>query len=606
MHRNERRIIPIVIAMTVILAAAGALYARAGGGGGGGGGGDDGIGLIIELVLMLLFELPFPWNIITTGALIAAFVVFSLFTKKKVRERTVYNSLPKGTEENKTDPRTAREFLKLNPGFDEAGFLATVKDAFVKIQEAWQAQDISPVRRFISDGVYQRFNTQFTMMKILKQKNVLSDIMVNNVYIDRVESDGLYDIVHAAIHASMNDRFTSELDHSLDSGGAESFVEYWSFMKKRGAPRVDIYATDACPKCGTPLPKNMGDTSRCGSCGTLTNTGEYDWVLSEITQSDDYIGRHPKLRKSDDLNEKVRALVEENADFAVQLVEDRASNGYLQMLTSVAVGDPSIMRRFVSDAVFEKMKARTAEGAAAYNRLYLNDAYLVGAWTGDGRNNLAVAIRSSYQRVALKSGRAVMLDPAVTSRTEVVVLSRDRGTSASKGSIYARECPACGAPVADSLEVKCPYCGIDYNSTANDWVITNLLTTAEYKSHFGQIAAGPSFGKDPDLIDRLYDARDFALNNVMVIAGSDGAISPDERKFLESLASRWGYNHGKIEPLFGLALNGRLALRMPEDAKKRAKIYRLMEKAARLDDTITERERAVLEDVRKRFVSNAA
>ena len=50
-----------------------------------------------------------------------------------------------------------------------------------------------------------------------------------------------------------------------------------------------------------------------------------------------------------------------------------------------------------------------------------------------------------------------------------------------------------------------------------------------------------------------------------------------------------------------MALNGQLGIRMPGDAKKRRKIYRMMEKAANADDTITDEERSVLESVRGEY-----
>ena len=44
-----------------------------------------------------------------------------------------------------------------------------------------------------------------------------------------------------------------------------------------------------CPKCGSPLGDNMGEVSKCDHCGTITNKGDYDWVLAEITQMGDYL-----------------------------------------------------------------------------------------------------------------------------------------------------------------------------------------------------------------------------------------------------------------------------------------------------------------------------
>ncbi len=604
----KKRSILFFLLITAFLAVcATALFARAGGAGGdlhsshGGDSGGDGLGYLIYIIIRIIFELPFPLNIIVLGLLIGGFLLFSYITRKKVREQTILNRLPDGKPAAKVPGYD--EFKKNNPDFDEFAFKGNVRKAFIDIQKAWEAQDINPVRRFISDGVYQRFNTQFTMMRLLKQTNTLKDIKVHNIYPDRIETDGLYDIAHVAIHATINDHFKSDIDSSLNSGGSEEFVEYWSFLKKRGAPKKDIYLTHDCPNCGSPLPENMGEVARCGSCGTLTNSGEYDWVLSEITQADDYINRHRSLRKSADITEKIRRIIDEDGDFSVQLVEDKASNGYLQIITAIALNDPSVMRRFVNDDVFEKIKSMIDGNHLAYNRIYLNDVTLIGVSRSANKNILSIAIKSSYQRVRLASGRPEKIDPVVVSKTEVLLMSRDIKSAESKGSLYAHSCPSCGAPVENSLSINCTYCGTPYNSTGAEWIITGLMDLSEYERYRDDNADNYEYKIDPSLIDRLYDVRDYAFNNVMVVMAADGVFSDEEREFTDGLARRWGYSPDRIEPLFQMARNGRLVIRMPEDAKRRKKIIDMMEKAAGADSTVTPEEQAVLDRIRGEYGS---
>jgi len=598
----KRRHRLILLLSVVILFTAVILMARAGGAGGssggGGGGGDDGLGTLIYIIFRLLLELPFPINVIAIGIVLGGFALFSYMSKKKIKEQTIYNQLPTGGGVKKA--KGYDNFIRNNPDFDEVNFKSNVETAFLKIQEAWEKQDISGVRKFISDGVYQRFNTQFRMMQLLKQRNTLEDVTVKNIYIDQIDSDGLYDIIHVAINAVITDRFVSEMDSSLNSGGKEEFVEYWSFLKKRGRPRKDIYATDDCPNCGAPLPEDMGEVSRCASCGTQTNSGEYDWVLSEITQADDYISSNPKLDKSDDLNRKIRGLVQENEDFSVQLVEDKASNGYLQIITAMAYNDPSIMRRFVSDRVFEKIESRMTGNTVAYNRIYLNDVYLVGVSERENMNDLYIAIKSSYQRVSIEGDSVNKIDPVLMSDTEIVVMSRDRNAAASKGSIYAHMCAGCGAPVENSLDLNCQYCGVTLNSTSNEWIITDILSVAEYRGHVSENKSSFGYNVDPVQIDKLMDVRDFAFNNIMVVIASDGMMSAEEYQFALELAKKWGYNVDRIGPLFGMAMSGNLVIKMPEEEKKRAKIYKLMEKAAAVDG-VTEEEQNLMDNIREQY-----
>jgi hypothetical protein len=182
-------------------------------------------------------------------------------------------------------------------------------------------------------------------------------------------------------------------------------------------------------------------------------------------------------------------------------------------------------------------------------------------------------------------------------------MSRDIKSSESKGSLYAHNCPSCGAPVENSLSINCSYCGSPYNSTGAEWIITGLMDLSEYENYRDENTDAYEYKVDPALIDRLYDVRDYAFNNVMVVMAADGVFSEEEREFTNGLARRWGYSPDRLEPLFQMARNGRLVIRMPEDAKRRKKIIDMMEKAAGADSTVTPEEQAVLDRIRGEYGS---
>lgn len=600
--RKKQNMLAAVLVLALILVATFA-FARAGGAGGsrsGGGGSGEGVIFLIWMLIRVIIYLPFPLNIIVAGLII----VIALVVRKKMKQQTVLNKLPAGAGKPLDRVKGYKSFAQNNPDFKEAEFKKKVRTAFLQIQQAWEAQDISKVRKFLSDGVYQRFNTQFRMMQLLKQKNTLDKVEIKNIYIDAIESDGLYDIVHVAIQASIVDKFISELDSSLNSGGAEEFVEYWSFLRKRGVPAKDMYNSPGCPNCGAELPEGMGELSKCEYCGTLLNSGEFDWVLSEITQADDYVGKHGKLQKTRNLNDKIRELVQANEDFSVQLLEDKASNGYLQILTATAVKDAAVMRRFVSDQLFAKLQARLQENPAVYNRIYLNDVSLIGVREEANQNVLLVSVRSSFQRVRIEGNKVHKLDEAVISKTDVLVMVRDKGAGATKGSLYAHNCPSCGAPVENSLEIRCTYCDKPLNSPSSEWIINDIMSRSEARDYMEEHSRDFSYQVDPNLLDKTYDVRDFAFNNVMVMIGADGVFAEEEMTFAKEVARKWGYNVNQIQPMFQMAQAGRLAVRMPEKMKARKRIYRLMEKAAMADQNLAEQERLLLENVRKQFLQD--
>lgn len=546
--------------------------------GSGGGGGSFGtiiIGLVILAVIYVIYQ-------------------------KISNASTGFSNIPDNLPVPPNEVKGYDIFRQANPDFDDRKFIEKATTAFVTIQTAWAEGDISPARRFISDGVYQRFTTQLLMMSKLRQRDEISDITLINPFIAHCETDGRYDIIHVSITAGMKDRFVSETDSSLNSSGEyETFTEYWSFIRKRGASGKDLYSSNSCPQCSGTLPESLGDACKCPYCNTYVNSPEYDWVLSEITQSDDFMMNTFSAEKSSGLYEKTRELVAKDDDFSVQLLEDKASNGYLQILTATSLHEPQRARRFVSDRLFERISG--AKGDYLYNRLYLNNVTLISAVRDGDINRLYVGVKSSYQRVSLSGGRASLIDRVILTGREVLVMERHADATKPKGSVFAHICPSCGAPVADSLKVECEYCGVPLNSAKNEWIIADVMSVEDYSSIAKSIKSSAVGTIAPDADDSLYDVRDFAFNNVLVIIGADNVFTDEEIALADTLAKKWKFPKPKIEQLMNEARARKLSIRMPEDPRKRGRIIKLMKKAAMIDGMMAEEEKEIIELVEKAY-----
>ncbi len=597
MKRNKITKIFVIILLFLLFAGVEFLFARAGGGGSSSrssGGGGGGLGAIY-LVFYLIQILPFPLNIIVIGI-----IVFVLFKgSRQARNngsafRTVQGVKDSGSAKGYTD------FVIQNPDFDEGVFIEKVKTAFIAIETAWAEKKIAGARRYITDGVYQRFLTQIKMMDLLKQTDEISDIRIINIWIDKVEEDGEYDVIHAGVHASMKDFFKSELSASLNSRVDDEFIEYWSFIRRKSSKNKDLYGTVTCPNCNAPLTEEHLDVVKCPFCGTLLNNGEYDWILSEITQANDYASSRRSIRKIESIVSKVSkgSLSEESA---VQLIEDKASNGYLQILTARTMRDLRGIKRFTSSTYAGKLEQSLPAETIAYNRLFLNDVTLIGASRTEEMNKLFISIRSSFQRILVKDGKLKKkLDPFIISKTEIMVMKKKVNGGRPKGSLYAGTCPACGAAVEDPFAVKCPFCGTEYNREDKEWIIDDILTMEEYAAMQGRT---DTTAVKPDILDAIYDVRDYALNNIMMIIAADGIYDKREKELAETTARKFGYKPDMLQPLFAQAAAGRLSIKMPEDQKKRAKIYSLMVKTAMADNNLSSEEKAILDQVKELYLT---
>jgi predicted lipid-binding transport protein (Tim44 family) len=579
------------------------LLASAGGGGGGGSddsGGGDGILMILYYIAHLL---PVPYNYIAMGGIL---ILFFLGSRKKVRARSGFNQIASFDSIDHKQSKIPADFMQRNPAFSEQVFLKKVETAFLEIQQAWMQQDLSKVRKWISDGVWQRFNTQFLMMQALGQKNTMSDIRIRKMLIDGIQRDNAYDIVDVAIHFTMQDNFITEGHDELNVEGSLENVEYWTFIRKTGVAEKDMFHSQNCPNCGGQLPEKMGEISKCEHCGSITSLGEYDWVLAEITQSVDYANENKSLEKNGSLTERIRQSVGNDPDFSIQLAEDKASNAYMQILSALVMKKPERMRRFVSDALFnslsEKMKQ---EPPFIFNRLYLNNVTVMDIYQDQGKNNMVVAFKRTSQRVLRNGNQVEVVDAAPYTSQEVMIMSRDIGAGKPKGSLYAHSCPNCAGPAADTLDLACVYCGAPLNSTKSEWIISGLMDSSAYAA---QVHARyhMSAGTTMQDLDPVFKVRDYAFNNIMMIVMADGQVSAEEMNFVNSLAKKYGYETKKIAGLFELAKNRQLSIRLPDEKSKAEEVYKLMEKAASSDGQTSAVEKQVLDDVRRKIESMAA
>lgn len=185
-----------------------------------------------------------------------------------------------------TDLTAKLDSLKqADPGFNEQIFKDKAQNAFFKIQEAWEKQDLQIARPFVSDPIIQRYATQIADLKSRGEKNVLENIVIGNIEIIDVTSDNSFNYIKTKIDASCAD-YTVNAEGKMISGSKapNGFSEYWTFIRTVGS-KTDVnkqLKDNKCPNCGAPLEVNA--TGQCNYCKAVVSSGQYDWVLSEIDQ----------------------------------------------------------------------------------------------------------------------------------------------------------------------------------------------------------------------------------------------------------------------------------------------------------------------------------
>jgi predicted lipid-binding transport protein (Tim44 family) len=127
------------------------------------------------------------------------------------------------------------------PYINEELILNLTKNIFYDIQKVWSNGDLSPVKNFLTDRMYQYLDQQLKELKAKGLKNIVENPKIENLEIVHVEEEGDNKVVIVRLDASA-------IDYTVDSNGnivegdkynPVSFTEYWAFVGKALNWRLD-------------------------------------------------------------------------------------------------------------------------------------------------------------------------------------------------------------------------------------------------------------------------------------------------------------------------------------------------------------------------------
>ena len=175
------------------------------------------------------------------------------------------------------------------PNFSEQAFYGRVNEMFLAIQKAWEARNMEPARRFLSQEQFDVLQGGVGEYVRNGQINKLDSIHIDQVSPVSVTREGGSDYVKVVITASVIDYTIDERTHELvnpkllgDGKTLKTFDEYWTLVRKVGAQTKADATIKKCPNCGGPV--TDGNYVKCAYCGTMMNDPALDWVLLRIEQ----------------------------------------------------------------------------------------------------------------------------------------------------------------------------------------------------------------------------------------------------------------------------------------------------------------------------------
>lgn len=400
--------------------------------------------------LLTFLEGPY-WPIYLIAVFLLGIIVWLIFLYYKRKKQAADEAITAKRKLRQDEILIAVQ--KADPEFNLEAFFARVKMIFERIQDSWSKADMRFVRRYVSQGVYNRFRLQLQMMRSDEGlADIVTDYKVNALWIDSLEITGKYQSLHVHISAQCRN---AEVKSSLtfqeslavaEKKPIEEFEEIYSFIRKKSA-KGGVLTNTGCPKCGAPEPEKS-EINKCGNCGYLYGSGEYDWVLSEITQKEEWPLRYP-------ITETDRA----SEGFCSQVVEDRAS--YLFWKHLYGNTRPSVsMNRDLTDNMLKHMKIK---GKPVFQPVVGGISLKKLEKTAEGEYRATVRVDNSYADLA-------GAEPKYRGKEFILVTN----ISAETSSLADHSCTTCGAPLPETDTEKCSYCGSTLPGKVHDWLLDEI------------------------------------------------------------------------------------------------------------------------------------
>ncbi len=583
----------LLLVVLVLLAIPSVSAARAGGGhdyggGGGDGGGGEGFGILLYYLVQLVIYRPAIGIPLLVLFLIVA-VKFRKSARRGYQTATISRAGRVAREREQADLEARLAALEAaDPGFSREAFLSRASAAFVEIQKAWSAQDMSRARRFVSDGIRERFELQIGMQKAENFRNDMSDVRVVSSRIVAMQSDRAFDTLHVEIVAAASDR-----DVELSSGRIlrsrppDPFTEYWSFLRKPGARTAASggLVEGLCPNCGAGL--ELSDSGRCAHCDSVVSSGEYDWILAEITQAMEWgtLGSPSLVPGWDDM------LLKDPA-FNLQHVEDRTSVIFWRYIRAHFDGTVEALRKVASPEWLEEFAKRQMLSRQGDRWLHFREAAvgavevqrLVPGQPG-GRDRAEVLVRWSARNSMRTAGGRVENAGDRMIRPVIFILERNSEVvTRADMTFLSAHCQGCGAPFEGGDTGSCGYCGRPLNDGSQDWVLAGM--EAFDPSRFA-----------PAAIDAMRRASlvppDLVLAAIASTMHSDGEIDPSEEAELRRFAAANGVLPGALEEIVSSVRAG-AELPRPTTPKEAREVLASMVRMALADGKLQQSELAFL------------
>ena len=165
--------------------------------------------------------------------------------------------------------------------FTESTFKSKIDNMFVMLHTAVMLEDLPRVDHFIGDKVYIKYEAIIEALQNANLRQMYDELNVKSTTI--LSSELVEDkiVIKVLIVSRYMDYKMDKTTGNCVAGNNKLRIEknnYLTLEKKLDARTLGI--SRKCNACGANI--NINESGKCDYCGTIFNTEEYDWIITEI------------------------------------------------------------------------------------------------------------------------------------------------------------------------------------------------------------------------------------------------------------------------------------------------------------------------------------
>ena len=165
--------------------------------------------------------------------------------------------------------------------FNEAMFKTKVDNIFVKLYTCIMKGDLTDVRHFISEELYNNYINKINELISHNKRQMYDEINVKNTMIINRKILEDKEIIDVEIFSRYMDYIIDINTGDLISGDDTRRIERRNILRfEKKLNTKDFGIVRKCPGCGASI--NVNNTGKCEYCDTIFNLDDYDYILVSI------------------------------------------------------------------------------------------------------------------------------------------------------------------------------------------------------------------------------------------------------------------------------------------------------------------------------------